>query len=123
MAPARSVATDEDYKKNQKAMFPGIAAPNYDSSLHILARGHLTPNGDFQDTNSERSFTFITTNIAPQWQPFNMGNWAVLEMALFKYAKDKGRSLYIFTGTGTYLIFLHVFVYGRSSSPRKKRVL
>ena len=69
----------------------------------FLAKGHLTPNGDFRDDNNERSFTTITTNIAPQWQPFNVGNWAVLEAAVKAYAgKKPGRTLFVFTGTGTY---------------------
>ncbi|KAK3740251.1 hypothetical protein QZH41_006111 [Actinostola sp. cb2023] len=36
------------------------------------------PNSDFGPTD-EHSLTFITTNIAPQWQKFNVGNWATLE--------------------------------------------
>jgi len=78
--------------------------PNHDSQNKFLAKGHLTPNGDFikdeNGGNGERSFTFITTNIAPQWQPFNAGNWAGIESVVTTYALNQGRTLYIFTGTG-----------------------
>jgi len=91
---AVAVVTDYDpYNQGGKFL-------NYDSQNNFLAKGHLTPNGDFKDDNSERSFTYITTNIAPQWQPFNAGNWAKIESAVTTYAKNKGRTLYVFTGTG-----------------------
>ena len=102
----------EDYVAyNQRGLFP-----NYNPSTQFLAKGHLTPNGDFKDDNGERSFTFITTNIAPQWQPFNEGNWRNIEALVKAYADEasqqqqlqqvqgEGRKLYIFTGTGTSLL-------------------
>ena len=91
------VATVEDYDPyNQRGLFP-----NYNPSTQFLAKGHLAPNGDYKDNNGERSFTLITTNIAPQWQPFNEGNWKNIEAFVKKYASEKPeRTLYIFTGTG-----------------------
>lgn len=72
-----------------------------------LAKGHLTPVGDFSNNNKEKSFTFVLTNSAPQWQPFNSGNWAVVEKAIRSYAKSTlgGKTLYIVTGTGTFIFF------------------
>lgn len=76
---------------------------NYDSNKQqFFSRGHLTPNGDFA-TDQERSYTMKTTNIAPQWQRFNNGNWKHLKAAVRKYASNTGHALYVFTGTGTYL--------------------
>lgn len=76
---------------------------NYDSQKQqFFARGHLTPNADF-NTDQERAFTMITTNIAPQWQLFNAGNWNNLEAAIRNYATQTNHALYVFTGTGTYL--------------------
>jgi len=92
--PVALVADYDPYSQSGKF-------PNYNSQNNFLAKGHLTPNGDFKDDNYERSFTYITTNIAPQWQPFNAGNWAKIESAVTTYAKNKGRTLYVFTGTGT----------------------
>ena len=48
----------------------------------------------------ERELTMVNTNIAPQWQRFNGGNWAVLEAAVRTYSARNNRELFIFTGTG-----------------------
>ena len=48
----------------------------------------------------ERELTMVNTNIAPQWQRFNGGNWAVLEGAVRTYAATMKRKLFVFTGTG-----------------------
>ena len=49
----------------------------------------------------------MLTNSAPQWQPFNAGNWARVEEAIRSYAKStqQGNTLYIVTGTGTFIFF------------------
>ena len=65
-----------------------------------MSRGHLTPDGDFSSEAGADSLTYTTTNCAPQWQPFNGGNWAKLEEGLRKYSKQKKRNLFIVTGTG-----------------------
>ncbi|KAJ7374445.1 hypothetical protein OS493_007551 [Desmophyllum pertusum] len=68
------VATDQDYRAQQLGLYA-----NYNQQKQqFFARGHLTPNADF-NTDAEREYTMITTNIAPQWQLFNAGNWANLE--------------------------------------------
>ena len=73
---------------------------NYDIvKQQFFARGHLTPNADFS-TEQERALTMITTNIAPQWQLFNSGNWNNLEAAIRQYATNTNHDLYVFTGTG-----------------------
>lgn len=88
------VATDRDYRAGQMGL-----NINYDSSKQqFFARGHLTPNADFNAQN--RAYTMITTNIAPQWQRFNAGNWNNLEKAIRQYATNTGQALYVFTGTG-----------------------
>ncbi|KXJ26721.1 hypothetical protein AC249_AIPGENE9314 [Exaiptasia diaphana] len=101
--PESSVAPpNNEYKvANQKDLFP-----NYNSDCNtgrFCARGHLTPNSDFA-TSEERIETFINTNIAPQWQLFNGGNWAKVEEAVREYNagqsdKQHKHLLYIFTGT------------------------
>lgn len=76
---------------------------NYDmAKQQFYARGHLTPNADFI-TEQGRALTMITTNIAPQWQLFNAGNWNNLEKAIRRYATNTDHALYVFTGTGMYL--------------------
>lgn len=50
----------------------------YVTSTQFLSRGHLTAKSDFVFATGQRaSFYFI--NAAPQWQPFNAGNWNWLE--------------------------------------------
>lgn len=87
------VATDADYKHYPQDF------PNYSyAEKRILARGHLTPGGDF--SSGADSLTYTTTNCAPQWKPFNEENWAKLEEGVRNYSNQKNRTLYIFTGTG-----------------------
>ena len=47
----------------------------------FLSRGHLVPNGGFGPLE-DRAFTFIMTNVAPQWQLFNLRNWGQLDAAV-----------------------------------------
>ena len=91
------VATDRDYAASQWGLYE-----NYNGQKQqFFARGHLTPNADF-NTEGERELTMITTNIAPQWQRFNAGNWNNLETAIRQYATNNLQALYVFTGTGRY---------------------
>ncbi|XP_028390731.1 uncharacterized protein LOC114515638 [Dendronephthya gigantea] len=65
---------------------------------YFCSRGHLVPNGAF-DTKDERDLTFTMTNIAPQWQEFNAGNWNAVEQAVKAYVNNVGHGVYVFTGT------------------------
>ena len=93
-------ATNNDYDdERQKALLGADGFSGIEN--RFLGKGHLTPDGDFKkDENCEKSFTYIYTNAAPQWQLFNAGNWAALEGAIRSYADDLAVQLYIFTGTG-----------------------
>ena len=59
------------------------------------------------------------TNVAPQWQEFNAGNWAAVENAVKQYVQNVGHLVYVFTGTGkftaqlvlTYLSTFSVFFF------------
>ena len=106
-------ATNNDYDDERQKALLGANVFSGINNLY-LGKGHLTPDGDFRkDENCEKSFTYIYTNVAPQWQPFNAGNWAALEGAIRSYADRPTqlppggtRTLYIFTGTGGgFLIF------------------
>lgn len=91
------VASDADYRANQGP--PNPLYSNYDQfAQQFCARGHLTPNADFAN-DEERAYTMVTTNIAPQWQALNGGNWQRLERALRRYATDAANPLYVITGT------------------------
>ena len=68
----------------------------------FLSRGHLVPNGDFGPLE-DRALTFIMTNVAPQWQLFNLRNWGQLEAAVRAYVATKSQQfqgVYVFTGVG-----------------------
>ena len=69
---------------------------------NFCSRGHLVPSGAF-NTKDERDLTFMMTNVAPHWQPFNGGNWASVERAVKDYATFVGYGVYVLTGTGKYL--------------------
>ncbi len=49
----------------------------------------------------------VNTNVAPQWQMFNSGNWARVEAAVVSYVQKNKRNLYVVTGTGN----IHVIMY------------
>ncbi|CAH3167577.1 unnamed protein product [Porites lobata] len=89
-----SVAQDDDYRAAQNQIID-----NYNQQQqHFFSRGHLTPNADFADAD-RRSYTMVTTNIAPQWQLFNAQNWAEMERLLRGFATQENHPLYVFTGT------------------------
>ena len=70
-----------------------------DYSSGMFDRGHLTPRSAFGTTKGQ-DLTMINTNIAPQFPPFNSGNWAKLEQAVLAYSNDKKWDIYVVTGTG-----------------------
>ncbi|CAG9792043.1 unnamed protein product [Diatraea saccharalis] len=73
-------------------------ADRYVTSTQFLARGHLTAKSDFVFATAQRaSFYFI--NAAPQWQPFNAGNWNWLEQNLRARIGQAGYNTVIYTGT------------------------
>ena len=95
-------------KPDQLSKYPGW------KSNFFCSRGHLTPYGDFKD-NWERDLTMVMTNIAPQWQEFNGGNWMAVEQAVTDYVDKIKNDLYVFTGTGKFIT--RPYSYLHSSSP------
>lgn len=81
------LSVDTLYTQNsQKSAIASVVgsskADEYVTSTNFLARGHLAAKTDFILSPSQRAtFTFI--NVAPQWQPFNGGNWNTLEQVRF----------------------------------------
>lgn len=66
----------------QKETITGIVgaelADKYVTSIQFLSRGHLAAKSDFVFATGQRA-SFYFFNAAPQWQPFNGGNWNTLE--------------------------------------------
>ncbi|KAG6448780.1 hypothetical protein O3G_MSEX005670 [Manduca sexta] len=86
-------------QRNMIASFVGNDLANrYVTSSQFLARGHLAAKTDFIYATGQRaSFYFI--NAAPQWQPFNAGNWNSLEQNLRRRIGQAGYQTTIYTGT------------------------
>ncbi|CAG4940996.1 unnamed protein product [Colias eurytheme] len=73
-------------------------ANRYVTSTQFLARGHLIAKSDQVFATGQRA-TFYFINAAPQWQPFNAGNWNNLEQDLRARIGAAGYNCMIYTGT------------------------
>ncbi|KPJ17191.1 hypothetical protein RR48_03848 [Papilio machaon] len=73
-------------------------ADRYVTSQQFLARGHLAAKSDFVYATGQRA-TFYFINAAPQWQPFNAGNWNNLEQDLRARIGAAGYNTVIYSGT------------------------
>ncbi|XP_037719815.1 uncharacterized protein LOC119553477 [Drosophila subpulchrella] len=82
-------------KSQVKLMAPGLI--DVKSGL-FLARGHLAAKADLIYASQQRS-SFNYVNVAPQWQSFNGGQWAVLEDSTRRYVASSGISASVYTGT------------------------
>jgi endonuclease G len=74
---------------SQRAELSDYARSGYD-------RGHMAPNGDMPDRDSQRD-SFSLANIVPQDGENNRNLWAGIEGAVRKMAKKEG-DLYVVTG-------------------------
>jgi endonuclease G len=74
---------------NQRAELSDYARSGFD-------RGHMAPNGDMPDRDSQRD-SFSLANIVPQDGENNRNLWAGIEGAVRKMAKREG-DLYVVTG-------------------------
>ena len=63
----------------------------------IFDRGHLVPNGDMQRSLNAQLNTFVLSNMAPQFNPFNGGIWATLEQYVRDWAVDRS-PLFVVSG-------------------------
>ncbi|XP_054258460.1 uncharacterized protein LOC128983249 [Macrosteles quadrilineatus] len=70
----------------------------YVNETVFLARGHLAPDADFI-FNTGQQMTYYFINVAPQWQPFNAGNWLQVESTVRSLAVKVQASLKVWTGT------------------------
>ncbi|XP_068627806.1 uncharacterized protein [Battus philenor] len=86
----------------QKTTIAGYVGSNlankYITNTQFLARGHLAAKSDYVYATGQRA-TFYFINCAPQWQPFNAGNWNRLEINLRNRIARAGYNTVIYTGT------------------------
>ncbi|CAH0628805.1 unnamed protein product [Chrysodeixis includens] len=73
-------------------------ADQYVTTQQFLARGHLAAKSDYVFATGQRA-TFYFINAAPQWQPFNAGNWNWLEQNLRARIGAAGYRTTVYTGT------------------------
>ncbi|XP_013185934.2 uncharacterized protein LOC106131381 [Amyelois transitella] len=73
-------------------------ADKYITSTQFLSRGHLAAKTDYIFATGQRA-TFYFINAAPQFQPFNAGNWNWLEQNLRARIGAAGYHTTIYTGT------------------------
>ena len=96
--PATSYTQASQKTRLTELLGSATLADQYLSSTSFLARGHLAPDGD----GIFRSWSFTTyfyTNVAPEWQVVNAGNWLRVENAARSKASQLGVDLEIYTGT------------------------
>ncbi|QNA89085.1 DNA/RNA non-specific endonuclease [Massilia sp. Dwa41.01b] len=75
--------------RSQRAELDDYARSGFD-------RGHMTPNGDMPDRQTQRE-SFTLANMVPQDGDHNRHIWAPIEGAVRKMAKKEGQ-LYVITG-------------------------
>lgn len=64
----------------------------------FFAKGHLSPDADFVPQEWQDA-TYYFMNAAPQWQPFNNGNWKQMEASIRNLASASKLNLLVQTGT------------------------
>jgi len=100
-----NVSADKVYMQaSQKHLFLKLFGPVLSKKLLnvkqglFLARGHLAPSGDLLLTVWQ-DVSFMFSNVVPQWQSINNGNWADVEHAVRERAISRKSTLKVFTGT------------------------
>jgi endonuclease G len=81
---------------SEPRLAPGQRAELSDYARSGYDRGHMAPNGDMPDRDSQRD-SFSLANIVPQDGENNRNLWAGIEGAVRKMAKREG-DLYVVTG-------------------------
>jgi len=100
----QGISANGAYKQTrQRKLFSSMFGSESVSLFHpseglYLARGHLTPSGDLLYRNWQE-VTYMYSNVVPQWQVVNNGNWREVEEAVRSRAKSRKSTLQVFTGT------------------------
>lgn len=91
---ARQLSREDSFRPDPQ--FPSSAVlVDYKGSGYD--RGHLTPNADAWDRDTQAD-TFLLSNMIPQVPSNNQGIWAHIEAAVRDYAIETDHSIYIVTG-------------------------
>ncbi len=73
------------------------AAIERDYNEPIFDRGHITPDRDLKDNETEQINSYVLSNIAPQYSRFNQGIWRQIEELGRKWA-TKHQTVYVSSG-------------------------
>jgi len=100
----QSVSASSAYKQSrQKKLFKTMFGQESEILFQprhglYLARGHLAPSGDLLYRNWQE-VSYMYSNVVPQWQVVNNGNWRDVEEAVRARANIRESTLLVYTGT------------------------
>lgn len=97
----KRVKAEVSYRKQEQIQhFKKILgrSQNYFTNSSFLSRGHMTPDADFIFTSGQFA-TYFYTNVCPQFQTINGGNWRRVEGLARQLAEQEQTKLDIYTGT------------------------
>ena len=102
----KSISANDAYKQaKQKRIFAALLNEDdvitkyYDPGDGLyLARGHLAPKGDLLYTDWQEA-SYMYSNVVPQWQRINNGNWKTVEEGVRSSARRRGHTFNVYTGT------------------------
>ncbi len=86
------ISADASYKvaQQEKVLKQLLGASKgasiFSKNKSFLAKGHLAPDADFV-WKEWQDATYYFANAAPQWQPFNNGNWKAVEAEVRHFAE------------------------------------
>jgi endonuclease G len=125
LVAAQSLSRENSFHPEER-LPPGQRAELSDYARSGFDRGHMAPNGDMPDRESQHD-SFSLANMVPQNGENNRHLWAAIEGAVRKMAKREG-DLYVVTGpaylgsdlqkVGNVLVPTHL--YKLVWSPRQK---
>ncbi len=82
----QNVTRVDSYKEDEEIPYSSRSfLRNYSGSGY--ARGHLCPSADRLANEEQQSLTYYLSNMQPQWQEHNGGQWMYLESDVRKWAK------------------------------------
>ena len=101
----KSISANDAYRQaKQKQIFSALL--DDDCSLMdyynpgdglYLARGHLAPKADLLYTDWQEA-SYMYSNVVPQWQRINNGNWRTVEEGVRAAARRRGSTFSVYTG-------------------------
>lgn len=85
------------YFFDREADKPSPTLEDYTNMSYNMSHGHLCPAGDNKWSRAAMNQSFLLTNMCPQDEQLNMGDWRILEERCRKWAQHYGE-LFIVAG-------------------------